>query len=182
MYVNTLYTKGVTQRRDWLELKNQFVTGDWLTVSVFLRDQNIPNNSRSRFHTRKWKEEKLEYQSKVITQVQEKEMESVVEVRIRQVRAAKKMQEIGLRKLQELSPESADEARKLVTSGLQEERAALGMSDRGSGTNLTQVNVNLPKTKFDEILEGKSFEELLELIVAIRKEKERRRLLKNASE
>lgn len=181
MYVNTLYTKDVTQR-NWLELKNQFITGDWLTISDFLLDQNIPNNSRSRLHTKGWREEKLDYQSKVITQVQEKEMESVVEVRIRQVQTAKKMQEIGLRKLQELSPETADEARKLVTSGLEQERAALGMSDRGSGTNLTQVNVNLPKTKFDEILEGKSFEELLEFITAIRKEKERRRLLKNTSE
>lgn len=170
-------TNQIKRRRDWLELKNQFVTGDWLTISDFLKDQNIPNNSRSRFHTKGWREEKIEYRSKIITQIQEKEMESVVEVRIRQVQAAKKMQEIGLQKLQELSPESADEARKLITSGLEQERAALGMSDKGSGTNLTQVNVNLPKTKFDEILESNSLEDLLELIAAIRKEKERRRLL-----
>lgn len=169
-------------RRDWIVLKDKFIRGDWQTVTDFFKEQDIPNNSRSRIHTRNWKNEKLEYQSRIITQVQEKEMESVVEVRIRQVQAAKKMQEIGLQKLQELSPETADEARKLITSGLEQERAVLGMSDRGSGTNLTQVNVNLPRTKFDEMLDGKSFEELLEFIAAIRKEKERRRLLKNASE
>lgn len=169
----------MTKGRDWLKLKDQFIRGNWQTVADFLREQNISNNSRSRTHTRNWKNERLEYQSKIITQVQEKEMESVVEVRIRQVQTAKKMQEIGLQKLQELSPESADEARKLVTSGLQEERAALGISDRGSETNLTQVNVNLPKTKLDEMLDNASFEEILEFLAAIRKEKERRRLLKN---
>lgn len=179
MYVNTLYTKDVTQR-NWLELKNQFITGDWLTISDFLLDQNIPNNSRSRLHAKGWREERLDYQSKVITQVQEKEMESVVEVRIRQVQTAKKMQEIGLQKLQELSPETADEARKLVTSGLQEERAALGMPDKGVSQNLTQVNVNLPRTKIDEILESGSFEEVLELLVAIKKEQKRRELLETS--
>lgn len=170
-------TRQTKQRRNWLELKNQFVMGDWLTISDFLRDQNISTNSRSRLHTKGWKEERIEYRSKIITRIQEKEVESAVDIRLRQVQAAKKMQEIGLQKLQELSPETADEARKLVTSGLEQERAALGMPEKGVSQNLTQVNVNLPRTKFDEILEGRSLEELLELIVAIREEKARRKLL-----
>lgn len=167
----------MTTKRNWLELKHKFITGAWQTISDFLRDQNIPNNSRSRSHTSGWRDEKLEYQSKIITRIQEKEVESVVDIRLRQQQIAKKMQEVGLQKLQELSPETTEEARKLVTSGLQEERAALGMSEKRTFQNLTQVNVNLPKTKIDEILDGENIEDLLGLIADIRKEKERRKLL-----
>lgn len=56
---------------------------------------------------------------------------------------------------------------------MEQEREILGI--RGEpDANLIQVNVSLPKTRFDEILESQDFEGILNLIAEIRKEKIRR--------
>lgn len=169
------------KRYDWPKLKALFVSGGWITIADFFKAQHIENNSRNRSHSKGWKEERLEYQGKIITQVQTQEIESIIQVRLRQQQIAKQMQEVGLKKLEQLEPQTADQARKLINSGLEQERAALGISERGGGTSLTQVNVNLPKTKFDELLDGQDLESVLKLLAQVREEKMRRKLLNNQS-
>lgn len=159
---------------DWINLKNQYITGNWVTVSAFFNANKIKNNSRNRTKTKGWKDERLDYLTKVNIRTQIKSVEVDADIKVRHHLISKKLQLKGLEGLAGLTIESVDEARKMIISGLQEERIALGIEDAKGKQNLTQVNVNLPRTKFDEMIEGKSYEEVLQLIAEIRREKERR--------
>lgn len=157
---------------DWQKLKNQFIGGNCLTLADFFRDQGIKNNSRSRLNARGWVGERHNYQEDVARQALDKVKEDEVDVRRRQQKIANQLQLKGLKELQNLPVNDVDDARKLLVDGMQEERLALGIDGQKSrNPNLTQVNVNLPKTQFDEILEKADYQELLGLIAAIRKEK-----------
>ena len=159
---------------DWLRLKSTFVTGHWLTVASFFRDQGIKNNSRSRQSARGWHEERRKYQESIALKTRQKVIEDEVSIRSRQHKIAKQMQLKGVRDLNRLDVRNVDDARKLVVDGMREERTALGLDNIRREANLTQVNVSLPQTRFDDLLENASYEELLELIAAVRREKSRR--------
>lgn len=159
---------------DWVNLKNQYITGNWVTVSEFFNANKIKNNSRNRTQTKGWKNERLDYMTKVNVRTQIKSVEANADIKARHHLISKKLQLKGLEGLAELTIESVDEARKMIVSGLQEERIALGIEDTKGKQNLTQVNVNLPRTKFDDMIEGKTYQEILQLIAEIHREKERR--------
>lgn len=157
---------------DWQALKSRFVAGDWLTLADFFKEQGIKNNSRSRLNARGWLEERRRYQERIILETQHRVIEDEVSIRSRQHKLAKQLQLKGVKELNKLNIRNADDARKLIVSGLEEEREALGINSKGAKTaNLTQINLNLPKTRFDDILDSASYEDLLELIVEVRKEK-----------
>lgn len=158
---------------DWISLKNQFMIGNWLTVSDFFRGNKIKDNSRNRLHTKGWLIERREYQEEITRRTREQIIEKEIDIRLRQQKIAQQLQMKGLKELQNLPVKRAEEARKLVVSGMEQEREALGIGGK-SETSLTQVNVSLPKTRFDEILEGQNFEGILKLIAEIKKEKKRR--------
>ena len=160
-------------RIDWIKIKNQFIVGDWTTITDYFRENNIKDNSRNRLHTKGWLVEKREYQEEIIRRTRVQIIEKEVDVRIRQQKLAQELQTKGIEALQELSVKDIEDARKLVVSGLEQEREALGMKGK-TDANLTQVNVNLPKTRFDELLEDQDLEGLLRLLVDIEKEKRRR--------
>ncbi len=160
---------------DWLKLKQEFTTGDWLTVADFFRLKGIPYNSRTRTNAKGWREKKIAYEKRVIAEVKEKTIESEAEIRLRQQRAAKYLQLKGLRKLEELPVEKIDakEARKLLVDGLQQEREALGIEKE---VKATQINIYQPgRTELDKFLENATYEQILELIAEVKKEKARRR-------
>lgn len=159
---------------DWVNLKNQYITGGWVTVSDFFNANKIKNNSRNRTKAKGWKNERFDYLNKVNTRTQIKFVEADADIKVRHHLISKKLQLKGLEGLAELTIESVDEARKMIVSGLQEERIALGLEDNKGNQNMTQVNVNLPRTRFDDLLESKSYEELLEFIAEVKKEKEHR--------
>jgi len=160
-------------RHDWISLKNQFVIGNWLTVSNFFRDNKIKDNSRNRINTKGWIVERKEYQGEVFRRAREQNTEEEVNIRLRQQKLAQKLQDKGMKKLQELPVKKIEEARKLLVSGLQEEREALGIN-RKSEANLTQADIRFPKTRFDKFLEGQDFEGILTLLIEVRKERLRR--------
>lgn len=87
---------------NWPELKDEFCRGRWLTVADFFRDKNIPNNSRTRKNAAGWRQDKIEYQRKVIAKTQEKTVETEAEIRIRQQRTALFLQSKGVEKMKEL--------------------------------------------------------------------------------
>lgn len=161
-------------RYDWIKLKNQFISGDLVTVADFFRAKKIKNNSRNRTKAKSWKDERLVYLSKINTRTQIKFIEVDSDIKLRHHLVAKRLQLKGLEGLSQLTINSVDEARKMIVSGLQEERIALGLEDNKSNQNMTQVNVNLPRTRFDDLMESKSYEELLEFIAEVKKEKEHR--------
>lgn len=152
-----------------------FATGNWFTIASFFKDSGIKNNSRSRLKARGWLNARRQYLEEVVKKTQEKVVEDEASIRYRQAKLATKMQLKGIQQLDNLEVRDVDDARKLITDGMREEREILGFDNKQSkGNNLTQVNISLPKTQFDEILENSTYEELLELIAAIRKEKARR--------
>lgn len=151
------------------------MSGHWLSVSSFFKDQGIKNNSRNRLKARGWLQERSQYLDEIVKKTQQKVIEDEVSVRSRQARLATRLQLKGIQELDNLEVRDVDDARKLITDGMREEREILGFDNKQSkDNNLTQVNISLPKTQFDEILENSTYEELLELIAAIRKEKARR--------
>lgn len=165
---------------NWPALKIEFLRGSWVTATEFRRFKGMSMNS---VHVdrkmRGWGEEKKEVLAKGVEQAANMiithTVDDEIKVRERQARLARWMQLKGAEALKIHDPEDADEARKLIVSGMQEERTALGVGvSRGGATNLTQVNVNLPKTKFDEILDGADYTELVRLIAEIRRERAKR--------
>lgn len=38
-------------KKDWPKLKNEFVSGSWVTITAFFADKNIKNNSYARLPT-----------------------------------------------------------------------------------------------------------------------------------
>lgn len=160
---------------DWYKLKNEFVAGNWLTVADFFRGQCIKNNSRSRLSARGWLEDRRKYQEEVAFKTRQKVVEDEVAIRYRQQKLSHRLQLKGIKELENLPVRNVDDARKLVVDGMREEREALGMDNRKlKNTNLTQVNVSIPKTNFDALLDNATHEELIELLVAIRAERARR--------
>ena len=166
---------------DWNALKLEFMQGPWQTVTEFRRFKGMPDPQQNNHITSKtsgWTEEKKNFlkqaAQKATSELLEEKTEDIKTIRERQARLARWMQLKGAEGLKRMEPEDADEARKMVVSGLQEERDALGIGPKSGATSLTQVNVNLPKTKFDEILEGATYDELIELVAEIRKERARR--------
>lgn len=161
-------------------LKIEFLRGPWTNATEFRRVKGM--SEKSDYLNKKmkgWSEEKKVVLTKGVEQaanmIIEHKVDDEMKVRERQARMARWMQLKGAEALKVTEPEDADQARKLIVSGMQEERTALGLGNpRGGATNLTQVNVNLPKTKFDAILDGADYTELVGLIAEIRRERAKR--------
>lgn len=153
---------------DFQRLRDEFIRGGWLTVAEFFRAKGIPSNSRTRSKAKGWRAAKAEYLKQVVAQTQQKAVESEVEIRLRQQKAAKYLQLIGLQKLETLPVETTEEARKLIVDGLQQEREALGLD--GKHIEATQVNIGFfPKTELDKFIEQASYEEVLEMIAELKR-------------
>jgi len=166
---------------NWDALKLEFMRGPWNSVSAFRAYKKMPpinKSSRVNNMMNGWGKEKMELISKAAklaaqTLVADK-MEEFKKVRERQATLARKMQEKGEEILPKLDPKNIEEARKLIQTGMQEERNALGLGEKGGASSLTQVNVNLPKTKFDNLIDGGDFESILKFIADIKRERIRR--------
>jgi len=166
---------------NWDALKLEFFQSPGLNLSQFRRDKKLPNDKASQYMSKKmkgWVKEKQELISTAAKKVTSNLLQSKVDefelIRARQAQLARMMQLKGAEGLKDLKPEDVGEARKLLLSGLQEERAALGISEKGGGQNLTQVNVNLPKTRYDEMLDGQNYEDILRLAANVKRERARR--------
>lgn len=158
---------------NWQQLKAEFIQGSWLTIADFLRAKSIPNNSRTRINTRGWSLEKREVDNKVIVKAQEEYIVSESDIRLRQARTGRLMQYRAIRELEGVDLRSSEDVRKMLVSGMEQERSAVGIT--GKDANLTQVNINVgAKTNLDNMIEEMSYVELLELIGELKKQKEER--------
>ena len=166
-------------RYNWVALKMEFMRGQWQSTAEFLRYKKMRPTMHIYKKSTGWSKEKRA----IMTQAAEKASGDLVEaktedikaVQERHARLARWMQLKAGESMKTLNPTSMDEARKLLLSGLSEERIALGMvTGKGGATNLTQVNVNLPKTNLDKLLDGTDTAGLLKLITDIRRERARR--------
>lgn len=170
-------------RYDWEALKLEFMKGPWDTVEEFRRDKESLMSHNDDYvitKTAGWEIEKKGVMPTVIEEATlvlvDDKVRQLKKMKQRHIKMARLMQDKGKKALEDVSTEdiNIDDARKILLTGLEQERAALGIGEKGGSSNLTQVNVNLPKTKFDEILDGQDFTGLLEFIADIRREKARR--------
>lgn len=167
-------------RHDWDSLKKEYLSGAWLTVRQFLRDKNISIKNGNMVTG--WYREKKELEKEVAIAAKKKLVQSdtldIVKTRERQVRLARFLQLKGAKVLEGkdlvMTP---DDARKMVVSGLSEERKAFEVGQSGDkGTSLTQINVNMPKTNLDKLVETLDYEGILKLIAELKRERTRRAL------
>jgi len=155
--------------------------GPWVTVTEFRRYKGMPHKNlkgADNIHTKGWTKEKMAIQAEAAKNAAGNlvatKTDELIQIRERQAQLARMMQLKGAEAIRDMKPEDIEQARKLLLTGLQEERAALGMNEKGGAQSLTQVNVNLPKTRFDEILEGQDYASILRLIADVRRERTRR--------
>lgn len=167
-------------RHNWDKLKQEYLTGDWVSVRDFLRDRGISLNNVNQVSG--WAKEKKQLAEKTIEVTKEKliqgDASEIVKIRERQARLARFLQLKGMKVLEKEGLDiTPDDARKLVIGGLQEERKAVGMEGGGDkgGTSLTQININNgPKTNLDKLVESLDYEGLLGLIADLKRERTRR--------
>jgi hypothetical protein len=168
------------RKYNWLELRQEYIHGEWKNLNDFLKDKGMPAYYRNNKHMAGLATEKKDYVKNVIEQAAEKSLEEDIKdatkVRLRQARLARFMQLRGAEALKDpsLKIQSAEDARKLLTSGLEQERKALGIDGGGDKPNsLTQININAgPKTQLDRMLEGASYEDILGLIAELKRARE----------
>lgn len=70
---------------DWKQLEKEYILGDYRSVSVFLRDKGINNNSYARNNTKGWKEKKRQNTDKKVTKTIEKVTEKESEKEAQQI-------------------------------------------------------------------------------------------------
>lgn len=166
--------KKAPNKYDWEKLKHDFITGDWNGIKHFKRYHNISQNLTLPF--RGWLEERRKYQYDLERSVSEKlggkSEVSPQEIRERQARLARFMQLKAAMFLEGAPIKDAEEARKMLVAGLQEERKALGL-DQSTTQTLTQVNIGV-KTNFDKIIQNLDYEGVLRFIANIKRERDRR--------
>jgi len=159
---------------NWSKLKREFLLGEWVNISSFLRDKGIPLANFKQ--AAGWLQEKNELEKRrtesTKTALVEKEVDSIADVRSRQARLAKFMQLKAAAKLKNADIETVDEARRMAISGMREERKALDME--GGKQSLTQINIKLPQTNLDKLVEKSDYEGILKLIADLKREKSRR--------
>lgn len=83
---------------DWRNLEKEYILSEHKSVSSFLKDKGIKNNSYSRNNTKGWKEKKRQNTDKKVTKtiqkVNEKEIEKEVGINTRHLRLYDRFLEI----------------------------------------------------------------------------------------
>ena len=170
--------KKTTKHNDWRALKIEFMQGPWEKASDFREDKGVLNNDYARFKMKGWQKAKKKAVDSATQaafgEIEEMKPDEIHRIRKRQAEDARILQQKGFNALEVLEPKNSEDARKMIITGMQEERAALGISEKGGQPNLTQVNVNLPKTKFDKIISGQDFAGILRFIAELKRERARR--------
>ncbi len=164
---------------DWAKLKAEFFGSDALSVAQFLRDKGMDKVKINRSYTLGWLVERDKMKNESLTAASKKtineETEDLMTARLRQARLSRYLQMRGAEALKAVGDPKTigiDDARKLVVSGMEQERRALGIE--GGGTqNLTQINIG-PKTSVDKLLAGLNYEGILRLLAELRRERSSR--------
>ncbi len=159
--------------RNWIKLKREFLEGDYITLRGFLKKNGIPHDDNRRpKQTNGWMGEKKTLEKKALLASKQsiisKGAVDLTKIRLRQQRISRFMQLKGETALEGTKVKDVDEARKLVVSGMEQERRALGL-EGGGKQSLTQINIETPKTNLDRLIEKLNYEGILELIAELKR-------------
>ena len=181
-YLDAL-VKNHRPRYDWDLLKHEFMNGPWDSVVAFCKDKGFMiEDKKTKLifrRTKGWAGEKQKMMALAARNIPidplKREYEMAQSAKDRHIRMAKFLQQRGLAAIRKIDPKSADEARKMISTGIEQERLALGLDrEKGGQPSLTQVNLNFPKTQLDSLIHGRDFAGLLKLVADIRRERARR--------
>ena len=127
---------GAPPKYDWAEIRRQYVRGDDSVTFAHLGAQiGYPkvDGIKKRAAQEKWADLRKEFRHQVGTKVQQMDLETMEDVRIRHVGNARALQDLASKGLASLalSPESltAFEVVRLMQLGLEAERKARGMEE-----------------------------------------------------
>lgn len=177
-YPNDTMAEGVNMMRDWDKLKLEWLTGTWDSLAHFKREKGIPL-SETRY-VKGWLDAKKAYNKKTTEKLAKKmadsEIDSIVETRIRQRNLARYMQVKGAVALKEVKVANAEEARKLIQTGMVEERKIIGIEGGGDKANIN-INIGM-KTNYDKLLLDSDYEEIVGFVAELKRiKRERNRLI-----
>jgi len=162
----------MTKSHNWLKLKQEYLESKFETVSDYMRFKNMRPKSWLQ-QTSGWRKEKDAMKVAVVEKSKQQiingEVHDINEAKARQARLARFMQLKGVTTLKKFEPKSVEEARRLIVSGLDAERKALGM-DQQRSASFTQINIG-PKTNIDRLLEGMDYEGVLQLIAELKQKR-----------
>lgn len=65
------------EKYDWIALKQDFLLGEYKSVSDFFKQKGIKDNSRNRTYTKDWKNEKWKNSGKIVEKTVEKVIEEI---------------------------------------------------------------------------------------------------------
>lgn len=161
-------------KHDWVKYKAEFMAGPWVSVRQFLKEKGLSFSLIKK--TKGWSAEKKTLAQAALDistgKILQKDIQDILEMRKRQTGFARYMQYRAARKMKkvvddELSPE---DARRLMVSGLEEERKAMGAEEgQTPKQTLTQININPPKTNLDRLIEKLDYEGILKLIAELKR-------------
>ena len=159
--------------RNWIKLKRDFLEGDYVTLIEFLKKKGIPYDANHKpKQVSGWMGEKQKLESKALLAAKDSIVQGgkvdITKIRLRQQRISRFMQLKGETALEDSKVKDVEEARKLVVSGMEQERRALGM-EGGGKQSLTQINIEAPKTNLDRLIEKLNYEGILELIAELKR-------------
>ncbi len=177
----------MAKQYNWLALKTEFFIGDWKNVSEFLRDKGFKVEKSISFMVLGWTLEKRMLVKKITENLMEQivtdlHADKIEKLRKKQLDVSDKMLAIGEESLSNVNVKtiSASDSRKMIVAAVQIQQSASGMNkndgmsgnNKGGDTNLTQVNLSLPKNNLDELLDGLDYEGLIKLLAELRRGKQ----------
>lgn len=157
------------KKYNWEELKGEFIRGDILSVSEFLKKKKIKRTGKVSEMTKGWAEEKQAYDEATQQQANEEAQKQVVEteaqIRARQQKAAKFLQFKALNALKEQVPENAMESLRMLQVGLNEERDALDLNKKPLIAG--DVNIAVMHTRYGKMLQNLDYDELKDVLTRL---------------
>lgn len=157
------------RKLNWVNLKNEYVRGDILTVSEFLDKKGITRTGKVSEMTKGWAEEKRAFdeatQQKLNDKVQTQKVESEVEIRSRQQKAAKYLQFKALNALKSQVPETAMQSLKMLQIGLDQEREAIDLNKKPLVAG--DINIAIMYTKYGKMLQDLDYEQLKSVLTRL---------------
>jgi len=166
---------------NWDALKLDFFKSDFLKIDGWWANKKLPVPPNIKDKTLGWMDEKNKYLKKNLSTTRNSLMtpddKNPEIIRKTQLEYAKYLQLHAYSYLIDHDPDSAEDARKMLISGMEQQRELVGMTNKAMRSpNLTQVNVNLPKTQVDKLLEGMDVHQILEFVAELKRERSRRAL------
>lgn len=175
----------IGRKYDWVMLKEEFMAGPWLTVKEFMEHKDIPWNYHKK-NTKGWSAEKSELtvdqrELAIVTRKERSKSlaKKILELERRQAYLSRFLQQKAIQKIKATDAEdlTVEEARKLLSLGMETERKVLRYDDipdgddggKGKGNTYNQINFNQLGTNFDKIIKEGSYEEIIELIAELKR-------------